>query len=274
MSDHGEGPGVSRDEQKRPKDAGDVVALHTFGDDLRFPALTQLERYWQDLRGSRLVPARSEVDPRHIEDVLDCAFIVERIAPGMARFRVAGMHLSDLMGMEVRGMPLSAFFTPDARRTLSDGLEHAFDDPAVVRLSLQAETSIGRPEMEGRLLLLPLKSDFGDVSRALGCMVTRGATGRTPRRFEITDTQVVSAAGPQHAGDRRIGGWSRGPRTVAPGVKPRPGQSTKPALREMAEAPAPFAPKARPSSQETPTAAPRPPRADGRPKLYVVSNND
>ena len=60
------------------------------------------------------MPRRAEIDPRGIENALEYAFILERIAPGMARIRLAGIHLSDLMGMEVRGMPLTSFI--DAAR--------------------------------------------------------------------------------------------------------------------------------------------------------------
>ena len=66
----------------------------------------------------RAVPMRSDVDPRGIERSLEHAFILERIAPQMARFRLAGMHLTDLMGMEVRGMPTTALFAPAARAAL------------------------------------------------------------------------------------------------------------------------------------------------------------
>jgi hypothetical protein len=38
--------------------------------------------------------------------------------------------------------------------------------------------------------MLPLRSDLGDVSRALGCLVTHGPVGRSPRRFEIMNCRV------------------------------------------------------------------------------------
>ena len=61
-------------------------------------ALDLVEAYWTALRGARLVPSRSEVDPRGIEAALDRAFVAERIAPGVARLRLAGAHLADLNG--------------------------------------------------------------------------------------------------------------------------------------------------------------------------------
>ncbi|CUH41507.1 hypothetical protein [Ruegeria atlantica] len=36
------------------------------------------------------------------------------------------------------------------------------------------------------MLLLPLKSDLGDVGRILGVLVSDGAIGATPRRFTIS----------------------------------------------------------------------------------------
>ncbi len=99
-----------------------------------FAPLAQVEAYWEALRGSRLMPNRADIDPRGIEQALEYSFIVERIAPGIARLRIAGSHLSDLMGMEVRGMPLTAFIAPGSRRQVSDTLEEVFETPAICTL--------------------------------------------------------------------------------------------------------------------------------------------
>lgn len=142
-------------------------------------------RYWKGMRRNGDVPRRSDIDPRGIEPLLSNAFIVERIAPGLARLRIAGSHLSDLMGMEVRGMPLSAFFTPEHRDTLSHALVQVFDAPATLQMEISSKGSPGAPALRGKLIVLPLRSDLGDVSRALGCLVTTGTPGRGPRRFDI-----------------------------------------------------------------------------------------
>ncbi|SIN87700.1 PAS domain-containing protein [Vannielia litorea] len=158
-----------------------------YHNDIRFPAVHALRRYWEELRGPRQVPSRAEVDPRAIEETLEYAFILERIAPGVGRFRLAGMHLNDLMGMEVRGMPCTSMFMPEHRATLSRVLEDVFAGPSTAIVTLAGERGVGRPPMDGQMLLLPLASDFGDVTRALGCLCTIGPVGRTPRRFVIKD---------------------------------------------------------------------------------------
>jgi len=155
-----------------------------------FAPLAQVEAYWEALRGNRLMPTRSEIDPRGIEDALEYAFIIERIAPGIARLRIAGSHLNDLMGMEVRGMPLTAFITPGSRRQISDTLEEIFETPATCVISLQSSDRASSPTLDARMLMMPLKSDLGDVSRLLGAMVTVGEMGRAPRRFDVTNVKL------------------------------------------------------------------------------------
>lgn len=192
-------------------------------DDPRFPAISLVRAYWEALRNGRDMPFRSEIDPRGIESALEHTFILERIAPRLARFRLAGSHLSDLMGMEVRGMPFTAFFTTAARGETEAILARVFDGPETADLTLAPEQGTGRDAMDARLLLLPLRSDLGDVSRALGCLVGLGHTGRVPRRFDIAGARLAPAGGA--ARPHRPG--------MAPGAA---GQ------RGFAEAPAAFAP--------------------------------
>lgn len=168
----------------------DIVSLKCYKTTMQHSAISQLEAYWHGLRAGRVVPNRSDVDPRGIDRALEFAFVLERIAPGMARFRLAGMHLNDLMGMEVRGMPITSFFVPDGRRQISDALEHVFEEPSIARLHLVAERGIGKPQNDAEMIILPLKSDLGDISRALGCLVCEGDIGRTPRRFTIEEISV------------------------------------------------------------------------------------
>lgn len=163
---------------------------------LQFPLVKEVEAYWHALRGDQPVPLRSDIDPRGIERALEYAFVIERIAPGMARFRLAGMHLNDLMGMEVRGMPLTSFFAPTFRKEISEALELLFEGPQIVEVQLSAERGIGKPPLDAKLLLLPLRSDLGDISRALGCLVSIGEIGRTPRRFDVVETRLTALTKP------------------------------------------------------------------------------
>ncbi|WBU61366.1 PAS domain-containing protein [Paracoccus albus] len=161
--------------------------------------VSAIRSYWDSLRRGRAVPERTDVEASGIRTVLDFAFILERIAPGAARFRLSGRHLIDLMGMEVRGMPVCSFLNPDSRGRLSDVLETVFKGPQIADIALHSRAAYGRPELRGRMLFLPLRSDLGDVTRALGCLVSEGTIGRGPRRFDIlTETvfPVIEGAAP------------------------------------------------------------------------------
>lgn len=153
--------------------------------------LIEMREYWQGLRNGRAVPARSDVEPRGIHRALDYAFILERIAPGAARFRLAGRHLIDLMGMEVRGMPVCAVLNASSRGRFSDVLESVFKAPQIAEMRLTSKADYARPQLEGRMLLLPLRSDLGDITRALGCLIAEGNTGVAPRRFDIVEDHVM-----------------------------------------------------------------------------------
>jgi hypothetical protein len=153
--------------------------------------ITAFYDYWQSMRRDSDVPRRSEIDPRGIEALLANAFVAEKIAPGLARMRIAGTHLSDLMGMEVRGMPVSAFIAPNHRDELAGLLVDVFERPAALQIELTSPGSMGKPALTGTLVMLPLRSDLGDISRALGCLVTQGPIGRAPRRFEIASHQIT-----------------------------------------------------------------------------------
>ena len=149
-----------------------------------------VESYWDALRGSCLVPKLSEIDPRAIGHALEYIFVLERIVIGMARFRIAGSHLCNIIGMEICGMPLSSLITPSGRETLGSVLETVFQCPAACDLEMVAEVGRQKPAVEALMSLMPLRSDLGDVSRLLGCFVAKGALDTQPRRFEIVTTKL------------------------------------------------------------------------------------
>ncbi len=167
-----------------------VVPMTSFRNSVPVSPLRQAEAYWTALRRGDDVPNRSQIDPRGLENILSQTFILERVAPGIARFRLAGQKVNEMAGMEVRGMPITAFFTPDARKQMSAALEHMFEAPAIVEIEMQTEASRMRGRREARMLLLPLRSDLGDVSRALGVFVSEGNPSKTSQRFTVSSIEM------------------------------------------------------------------------------------
>ncbi len=183
--------GTGDGQGRRGRWAGVVDLMVRRGGAVNDPGLGTLRAYWEALRGDALIPRRAQVDPRGIEQALGISFLAERVAPEVARFRVAGMRINSLMGMEVRGMPLSALFQPEARTSLGRALRRVFDGPAIVELSLRGAPGLTQPRLDGRMVILPLRADDGSVSRALGGLALSGRIGTTPRRLEITGLQIT-----------------------------------------------------------------------------------
>ncbi|MEC7765252.1 MAG: PAS domain-containing protein [Pseudomonadota bacterium] len=178
-----------------------VISIAPARAEAHFPSISRVEAYWEALRNGRVMPSRGDVDPRGISDVLEFAFVLEKIAPGVARMRLAGMHLNDLMAMEVRGMPITAMFLPEGRRELQSVLESVLESPAKARLTLDSDSGLTRPKLEAQMVLLPLKDEAGRPTRILGALQAKGKIGRGPRRFNITGQSVeplLSDVGPQY----------------------------------------------------------------------------
>lgn len=169
---------------------GDIISLRRHRTGPEDGAIGLVESYWDELRAGRLAPSRAEFDPRGISAVLDRAFVLEKIAPGLGRFRVAGRRLTELMGMELSGMPLSTCFLPDARDRLAELLVAVLETPARVRIACRAPGGIGRRRLDAEMLLLPLRDDLGGMTRVLGVIGVSGQTGRTPRRFAIAEARI------------------------------------------------------------------------------------
>lgn len=199
----------------------------------------EILQYWDSLRDGATLPARADLDPRVIQSALSNSFILDRTRPGTIRMRVAGGHMNALMGMEVRGMPIRAFFDLLERRRLMELVETVFTGPALLELDLISENQSGVP-LTGKMLILPMRDHAGQVTKALGCLVTTGTIGATPRRFRIR-REVLTPIEPTKAT-----------------------QKLMPALSGFAESRAPFDPA--PAKDDVPTFVRAQPPAKAIPK--------
>tara|TARA_R110002051_G_scaffold57104_3_gene105818 strand:- start:23006 stop:23626 length:621 start_codon:yes stop_codon:yes gene_type:complete len=159
--------------------------------DPKHPVLQELETYWQSLRNEGDIPNRADIDPAAIDKALPYTFVLQRVAPGVARIRVAGQKLHDILRMDPRGMPVSAFFCADDLSTLAVHLESAFCEPALIAVPVQGAAGLLRGTVKGAMLLLPMRDDQGDISRVLGALVTDGLLGARSRRLRLDDAQPM-----------------------------------------------------------------------------------
>ncbi len=149
-------------------------------------SLREMHSYWDSLRADRSLPRRTDVDPREISHLLESGFLLERMAPGDVRFRLAGMGISDLMGMDVRSMPLRALIKPTQRPEFTESLDDVFTRPEVHTYHLVSE-QMAQPALKSAMIILPMLDEDGEVTRALGALVVAGPVGFPPRRFVMAE---------------------------------------------------------------------------------------
>ncbi len=168
---------------------------------MRERVAAQMAAYWESLREGRPAPRRSEIDPRRIEALLPYTLVLELRSDGPVRIRLAGAHVTGLMGMELRGMPLESLIEAEARARLAAEVAEVFARPALLEADLRSDGR-GRLPLRARMALFPLTSDRGEMARALGCLVAEGVVGLPPRRFtferlRLRQVGTVAAPAPQ-----------------------------------------------------------------------------
>ncbi len=149
--------------------------------------IQEVLNYWESLRHGRLVPKRSEIDPRALQRSLNYSFILEASAPDNIRFRLVGSKLSDCMGMEMRGMPAYAMMQMDTRNRYNQMLQSALARPEILDFQLSPTA---------RMVLLPMADEGNTVSRFFGCVNVDANHPDFPTRFtvrSVTKTRIIAA---------------------------------------------------------------------------------
>jgi hypothetical protein len=141
------------------------------------PRTRTLFDYWTELRAGRDAPSRSEVDPRRIADALESMFILEALAHGQLRFRLAGTALCEMLGMEARGMLAEGVMTEAHASEITELAHRALSGPGVGVMRVRGEDAEGE-SWTGEILLLPLRSELGELDRVLGCVALTGVSRR------------------------------------------------------------------------------------------------
>jgi hypothetical protein len=95
---------------------------------MRHSTTRMLFAYWDQVRGNRSAPQRSEINPADIRHILADTFILAAEPQTSPNFRLAGTRLCALMGRELKDVVFSALWTAESRldvdKTLTDCLAY------------------------------------------------------------------------------------------------------------------------------------------------------
>ncbi|RVU34767.1 PAS domain-containing protein [Hwanghaeella grinnelliae] len=104
----------------------DVFPEHLLSD--RFKSVF---RHWNDIRGDRQMPARSDIDPMEIRSALPCIWIYERADDGVFRCRLAGEEINTANGRSIQGLTAREIIGPKFDQILSKRWAYILDTPAI-----------------------------------------------------------------------------------------------------------------------------------------------
>ncbi|MGX9847194.1 PAS domain-containing protein [Limimaricola litoreus] len=165
--------------------------------------LDRIEAYWRGLSAGALAPPRAAIDPNRIGAALPCVFLLDAVAPGVGRLRLAGREICEIAGSEARGLPLSCLFVAAARPRLAELLEQAFGAHPPCRAPLiSARRSSRRGHAE--LLLLPLRPRAGLPPQILGALSHDLCAGA--HRFDFAGPVRIGAPPAQRPALRLVHG--------------------------------------------------------------------
>ncbi len=152
----------------------------------------QLLELWRRKSGGRAMPARSEITPRDLKDILRDVLLLERVSqnPSRYKFRLVGTGLYDMAG-ELTGKMVDEIVPPEH-------LPRWIECADLILNGGQPLRFLGRVHLEGKEYLnaenlyVPLANDKGEPTFVMGlCRYT-------PRRAQNEETwenQIASIPG-------------------------------------------------------------------------------
>jgi hypothetical protein len=123
--------------------------------------------HWDEKRGGRIAPARSDINPCAIRQILGNTFILACDRDNDHPFRLAGTEVCAIFGRELRGEPFMNVFAPADRVGVRELVGIVANEARGVIAGALARTDDQR-SAELELLLLPLLHH--DQMRLLGAL--------------------------------------------------------------------------------------------------------
>lgn len=150
------------------------------------PRLEKLYAYWRKKRGDRAMPARRDIDPLDVRELMGNLTLIDVRPETMEfRFRLAGSRIVDLFGKELtgRGVDEARFLgkRPPFERQCGAVLESK--EPSFIIILMGVE----HRRMVYRQLLLPLSSDGENIDIMLGGAVFTPAAMASKTRRALID---------------------------------------------------------------------------------------
>lgn len=143
--------------------------MGNFVEQIRRPMLRRLYAYWDDRRGMREFPSRTDIDPLDMSYALGYISLIDVLQePLRFRYRVHGSLIAERVGIDLTGRFVDAIPEPERRRFVEQNFRTVVDSRTPLMRS-------GSRTMDERLwtfdsLILPLGEAPGAVDMLLLCV--------------------------------------------------------------------------------------------------------
>ncbi len=162
---------------------------------MKHAASRELYAYWQEKRGARPAPERTDIEPGAIRGVLADAFILALDQRAGHPVRLAGTRVCALFGREDQRQPFLDFWALSNRATMAGLLSILRDECTGTVAGAMARNEDGEA-LELELLLLPLSVHGRLFARAIGVL----APLKIPPWLGTSRIGPVTLGGRRHVG--------------------------------------------------------------------------
>jgi hypothetical protein len=136
---------------------------------MKHASTRRLFDYWNEQRGSRMAPERSDIDPAEIRHVLGDTFMLAADFVDQLRFRLAGTRVCALFCREIKGEAFAALWSEASRKSIEELMTIVTNETVGAVAGLTGRTGDGA-ELDLEMLLLPLAHIGHARIRALGVL--------------------------------------------------------------------------------------------------------
>jgi len=162
---------------------------------MKHAASRELYAYWEEKRGSRTAPERSEIEPSDIRGVLSDAFIVALDRAAGHPVRLAGTRVCALFGRELKGDSFVDLWDAGSKSIVGSLLAILTEECTGTVAGVTAQNAAGDP-IDLELLLLPLGTRRPSFARTIGVL----APLNVPPWLGASPIGLLTLGGRRHIG--------------------------------------------------------------------------
>lgn len=162
---------------------------------MKHAASRELYAYWEEKRGTRPAPERSEIEPSDIRGVLSDAFIVALDRAAGHPVRLAGTRVCALFGRELKGDSFVDLWDAGSKSIVASLLAILTEECTGTVAGVTAHNAAGDP-IDLELLLLPLGTRRPSFARTIGVL----APLNVPPWLGASPIGLLTLGGRRHIG--------------------------------------------------------------------------